>query len=102
MWLLIDDMRDLNCDIIARNAKVGKEALINWAGRIECLCLDHDLGEETSGYDIAKWAIDEEIMPNRVQLVTSNPVGRDNIANLLINNGYKELDYANFIIEKEY
>lgn len=97
MWIIIDDKRDLNCDIIARNAKAGKEVLRRFVGQIECLCLDHDMGErELTGYDVAKWAIDEGFLPNKVQLVTSNPVGRENIANLLIANDYKRLDYSNF------
>ena len=42
MWLLIDDVRDLNADAIARTPEAGQRLLASgpWA----CLCLDHDLG----------------------------------------------------------
>jgi len=77
----------LNCDVIARTAEAGKKllALGGWA----CLCLDHDLGEGESGYDVTKWAIENRFMSDKVLIVSSNPVGRDNIARLLINSGYK-------------
>lgn len=47
--------------------------------------LDHDLGEEKSGYDCVKWfidhCIDNEVKPSEVEIHahTANPVGRDNI-----------------------
>lgn len=44
---------------------------------------DHDLGEEKSGYDCAKWlvnyCIDHEAKLPVYHLHTMNPVGRDNI-----------------------
>lgn len=99
MWLLIDDTRDLNCEVTARNAKAGKKLLA--VGGWECLCLDHDLGEETSGYDIAKWALENDFLPTHVQLVTSNPVGRHNISELLKNAGYYSPNGIDFLLVKE-
>jgi hypothetical protein len=102
MWLLIDDMRDsMGCDIVARNLEAGKKMLevCDW----ECVCLDHDLGAGESGYDILKWAFEKGRVPSHVQLVTNNPVGRKNMANLLKDNGYNNkngLDFFKVGVEK--
>lgn len=97
IWLLIDDIRNLGCDVTVRTATAGKRALLSYVGDIECLCLDHDLGpDQESGYDIAKWAFEYDVMPKWVQIVTSNPVGRQNIANLLMDHGYKSSDGINY------
>ncbi len=94
--VLIDDCRNCYVDIIARTPEAGMEVLKHFVGQIECLYLDHDLGTETSGYDIAKWAMDNGYMPPKVQLVTSNPVGRKNIENVLMDAGYIRKDFINF------
>ena len=80
MWLV----RNLNCEFIARTAGEGMQLLQQYAGQIECVCLDHDLGEKLTGYDVACWALERDLMPRHVQLVTSNPVGRKNISDALI------------------
>lgn len=58
----------------------------------DAICLDHDLGEEKSGYDIAKYivdkCIDEGYILPQFASQSANPVGRENILGLL--NGYKE------------
>lgn len=96
MWLLIDDQRTLNVDVIARTSEAGKmlAALSFW----ECICLDHDMGEgQEDGYQILKWMIKEGYLPKRIQLVTSNPVGRQNMTNLLLDFGYFQTHGINFI-----
>lgn len=97
MWLMIDDQRNLNCELEARTSAEGKRLLQKYAGQIECLCLDHDLGEgQENGDDIAKWALQQGFMPPRVQIVSSNPVGRLNIYNRLTDAGYTTKDGTNF------
>lgn len=87
MWLIIDDVRDLNCEVIARTSEAGKKMLA--LGGWECVCFDHDLGEDNeSGYDVLVWAIEENLLPCMVQLVTSNPVGRANMTAALEQDGY--------------
>lgn len=53
------------------------------------ICLDHDLGEEKSGYDIAKYIVNRCIDEGKeLPLFASqsaNPVGRENIMRLLSN-----------------
>lgn len=61
--------------------------------KFDIICMDHDLGEEYTGYDCAK-ALVEEIRKYRQDIKsiivhTNNPVGRDNILHEL-ENAYKE------------
>ena len=83
--LLIDDQRSLPVDRIARTYQEGVAALAeqHW----DILYLDHDLGDfsgvdgkELTGYDIACWLEQNpQHLPDRIEIVTSNPVGRRNI-----------------------
>ena len=50
---------------------------------VEELSLDHDLGEEHTGYDVAKWIVENNVWPARIILHTMNPVGRQNMWQLL-------------------
>jgi hypothetical protein len=87
MWLLIDDSRQsMGCDAVARTAKSAKIFLAQ--NEWECVIFDNDLGEKVEGYDIMKWAFENDHMPNDVQLVTSNPVALERMQNLLKDNGY--------------
>jgi len=102
LWLLIDDMRDsMGCDIVARNAKAAKELLFCLHGKLECVIFDHDLGEEESGFDVLKWALKNDMVPDQIQLVTSNPVGRQNMENILRDHGYTSNDGRIFIWTKD-
>lgn len=96
VWAIIDDIRELNCELIAKNARDGIHMVIENFDRIECLCLDHDLGEVLNGYDVLCHLFEVGKVPNHVQLVTSNPVGRANMANVLKHNEYKTKDGRNF------
>lgn len=89
MFLLIDDLRNTPSDFIARTPDAGKEALRRLSPLLTHVIFDHDLGEGESGYDVMTWALDNDFMPDNVQLVTSNPVGRDNMIAALLANGYK-------------
>lgn len=87
MWILIDDIRTLDTvDYIARTADDAAHSLMNyeWKGAV----FDHDLGEEKTGYDILTWALESGFCPPIVQLITSNPVGRDRMEAALLNAGY--------------
>ena len=89
MFLLIDDLRNTPSDFIARTPSAGKEALRRLKPLLTHVIFDHDLGGEESGYDVMVWALDNGFMPDNVQLVTSNPVGRDNMIAALLSSGYK-------------
>lgn len=88
--LYVDDIRKPN---IIRYSTYSYEIIVsrNYDDAINMLnmCkfnaidLDHDLGEEKTGYDICKYIIENNIKLDRVYIHTSNPVGRDNIKQLL-------------------
>lgn len=86
--LLIDDFREFYVDHIAKNARDGQKALL--AFPVTHLYMDHDLGDENepTGYDVICWAIERGCVPANVTMVTSNPVGRDNMVAALENIGY--------------
>lgn len=89
--LYLDDLRPCPDGFIL--AKTSLEckmlAMFNF---VNILSLDHDLGEEETGYDFCKWLVEkgitcEDIYPKVIYLHTANGVGRDNMYQLL--NRYK-------------
>lgn len=97
MWLMVDDMREIRhgCDVLARTFDAAKELLdcVIWDG----LVLNHDLADEKgrTGHDLLKWMFhhsttfgEYDWMPKEIILVTQNPVGRQNMINVLKDNGY--------------
>lgn len=97
MYLLIDDAKTYSSDITARTAKAGKLVLERLFGHITELGIDFDLGGKISGYDIVKWALANGYLPKRIQVVSMNPVGRQTIVNVLLDNGYRSKDNTNFV-----
>ena len=75
-------------------AQMGQRLLASgpWA----CLCLDHDLGTAQTGLDVLHWAIGHDCLPQRVQLVTTNPTARSKMAAALHAAGYNSADGLNF------
>ena len=57
---------------------------------IELISFDHDLGENKSGYDVAKYIVENNIQINGYKVHSANPVGRFNIEQLLNHYGYKK------------
>lgn len=64
-------------------------AALSKCGSNTVLCLDHDLGEEKTGYDIAKYIIENNVSISLIQIHSANPVGRANMNQLLTHYGYK-------------
>ena len=64
-------------------------SFINANGLPDIICFDHDLGEEKSGYDCAKFVVNYCQILNldipEFDIQSSNIVGKDNIRNLLNN-----------------
>ena len=50
---------------------------------------DHDLGEEKSGYDFAKYILEHSIAIGGFSIHSMNPVGAKNIYQLLTHYGYQ-------------
>lgn len=113
--LWVDDMRNPHSDVwnsVASNKKFVDEdssivwlcnynEFVNWLNITindkevlwpTLICFDHDLGEEKTGMDCAKYLV-EFCMNNNMKLPnytchSSNPVGRENILSYL--NSYKK------------
>lgn len=67
--------------IICRNYK---EAIYELDKRyIKIIDLDHDLGEEKTGYDICKYIIENRIPIEKIYIHTNNPVGKFNMYQLI-------------------
>ena len=98
MYLLIDDLRNTPSDFIARTPESGKISLERLHPVLTHVIFDHDLGEEETGYDVMVWALNNGVMPPNVQLVTNNPVGRDNMIAALLNAGYKQKNLVEYYI----
>ncbi len=95
--LLVDDIRDLHADIIARTYK-GAEIIADTIFLYDCkILLDHDLGPGKTGYDFINYLIEISNMPAEVFIVSSNPVGRDNIGRALVTEGYIRKSPHNFL-----
>jgi len=88
MWLLIDDVRDLNVDVIARTDRAAIKCLA--VGGWEVILFDHDLGENcASGYEVLQHALLHDWLGDaKIRFVTSNPVGRQNMERALEAAGY--------------
>ena len=101
VWAIIDDIRTLNCELVARTARDGIQMVVDNFDNIECLCLDNDLGEVVEGYDVLCHLMYMNKVPDKVQLVTSNPVAQQKMGKLLQSNGYKTIDNRNFTLFHE-
>ena len=87
--LLIDDVRDLIADVIARNYDEGIRQL-KFNGPWDKLLLDHDLasfdadGKEKTGYDVMCFLEEfQEYLPKLIVCVSANPVGARRIESVI-------------------
>lgn len=56
----------------------------------DIVSFDHDLGEEKTGYDIAKFIVENQIQIKSFYVHSANPVGKKNIEDLLLHYGYTQ------------
>ena len=56
--------------------------------KVSTIDFDHDLGEEKSGYDVAKFIVENNIKLNFFKVHSQNLVGKENIIHLLTHYGY--------------
>lgn len=99
--LWVDDARNPMENDWLNFSPIGKNCKTVWAQSYQeaidflekewpdAICLDHDLGEEKSGYDIAKFIVEKCINKGKTlpsfASQSANPVGRENILSLLQN-----------------
>ena len=86
--LWVDDLRPVPYDYVnefeVRIARSYDEAISELHRfRYDVICLDHDLGEGPTGYDLCKYIIAKHIYCPEYRIHTSNPVGRKNMAEFL-------------------
>ena len=55
------------------------------------ISFDHDLGYGISGYDVAKWIVENQIQITGFAVHSMNPVGAKNITDLLTHYGYTKM-----------
>lgn len=83
--LLIDDLREIPADVVARTFDAGIEALKS--EKFDVLYLDHDLGDDDpkkTGYGVMNFLeANPEHLPGKIVLVTANPVGRVNMQRVI-------------------
>lgn len=101
IFVWVDDVRPCpvsraNCAFPIIECKSYRQAIHHLKNLLEDyqICwidLDHDLGEGKTGYDIAKWIVENEIPQPliRWRCHSSNPVGQQNIRQLLTHYGYE-------------
>ncbi len=83
MYLYLDDIRtpsqpDLH---VVRTYKECIHMIKN--NKVEFLSLDHDLGGKKTGYDVAKFLVQERIEIPHINIHSANPVGKRNIQQLI-------------------
>lgn len=100
----VDDLRQLiDCDIVIRNFTSAKIIIPNILDKITHLKLDHDLGEDKNGYDLLMWITTLDYRIPVIELITSNPVGRERMKQCLIHDmNYKETSYGIFTYMEEH
>lgn len=104
-YLFIDDIREPEYEFyntmeiwVARNYKEATE----WLSHIvfDLVSFDHDLGEEKTGYDIAKFIVENDIaILDGFKVHSANPVGRFNIEQLLTHYGYNFISNIWFLMK---
>ena len=93
--LYVDDIRfpeyfhQIGAEITV--ARTYDEAIQYIDNNYDIISLDHDFGEDKTGYDVAKYIVENQIKVGAVAIHSANPVGRFNINQLLTHYGYKVL-----------
>ena len=94
--LFVDDLRKPNYDEWECSVSISKTYInaiqrLKEEGPFDIIDLDHDLGEEKTGYDIAKYIVEHQIPLVGFRIHSANPVGKFNIQQLLTHYGYKAI-----------
>ena len=98
MFIWIDDLRrppstyDSQRTVWAktyRGAVALLETFCNRENLRVILDLDHDLGQAKSGYDVCKYVVENHLPLAGFRIHSMNPVGRDNMIQLMTHYGYK-------------
>lgn len=95
IYIYIDDLRTCPkhiqenfSTITVRDAKTAIETISHLAGQELLIDFDHDLGEGPSGYDVAKYIVENQIPISGYTIHSQNSVGAWNIHQLMSHYGY--------------
>lgn len=80
-------------DVISFDHDLGDEhyAIVDWEGKlIEGTEIPYDKFQEKTGYDCAKWLVENNLLPEEYRVHSMNPVGAMNIK-FVMENAYKRL-----------
>ena len=91
--LWIDDERKMpaEADFWAKSYDEAIKIFKNNEDKTFIVDLDHDLGEDKTGYDIAKYIVEQNIPIIAYKIHSMNPIGRANINQLLSHYGYNRV-----------
>ena len=93
-YIYVDDEREplVDYDCWVKSYKEAVSAIKTYYSPMHTLFLDldHDLGGEKTGYDIAKWCVENGIT-GVFRVHSMNPVGKQNIRQLLTHYGWTEM-----------
>lgn len=97
IYIFIDDMRlppkgKGDWTVVSRSYETAIMAIEKYKDEELYISFDHDLGENKTGYDIAKYLVENNILAH-YQIHSANPVGRFNINQLLQHYGYQKFDF---------
>ena len=102
MFLAIDDTKKCEwADIVARNSFAGLQVLLSLTTPIDELYIDYDLGDNSkNGLYVLKHALENELLPNKIIIISMDLPGIKAIKEFLINNGYRLEENSNCRYEK--
>lgn len=85
LHVLIDDIREIDgIDIVCRTVEHALQVLKSEP--VTHLYLDNDLGldQPMEGIHILMWAVEHEVVPDNVYLVTANPIAKKRMEDVLM------------------
>ena len=91
--LWIDDEREAPAaaDFWAKSYDEAIKIFKDNEDKIFIVDFDHDLGGDKTGYDVAKYIVEEDISVAAYKIHSMNPIGRANIDQLLLHYGYNRI-----------
>lgn len=105
MKIFLDDIRAIPDGFVgARGYNECIRLLKKNKGKVEVISLDHDLGEIKTGYSVCLWLIEKEYFNGlkTVILHSANPVGVNNMIQLLKRYLPKDIEILYLTLDKEY
>lgn len=91
IWLDDERIAPAIADYWAKSYDEAIEIFKNNEDKIFIVDFDHDLGKNKTGYDVAKYIVENNIPMIAYKVHSMNPIGRANIDQLLSHYGYNRI-----------